>query len=143
MIAMRGTKVIALSVLLALAACGGGDEPSALASSSSAARARPASTGKLSILEPKFGATIRGPNVTVRVKLTGARLIKAASREITPDTGHVHVVIDGKTATLLAGLEYTLKDVEPGEHLIRAEFAAADHGSFDPPVLADVRITVT
>lgn len=134
---------IVLSIALALAACGGGDEPSTPRPSSPATGTRPSSSAKLSFVEPQYGATVKGPAVAVRLNLTGGRLLEKASRTITSDTGHVHVALDGKTVTLLAGLEYTLEDVAPGQHLIRAEFAAADHGSFDPPVLADMRITVT
>ncbi|MGH2829988.1 MAG: hypothetical protein ACRDJM_05845 [Actinomycetota bacterium] len=128
---------------LTLAACGGGDgTPSA--ASSSPARARPTSTGTISVVHPQPGAVINGTTMRVRVQVTGARVLVSgkASRDVRPDTGHVHLALDGKTVTLLAGLEYEIKDLTPGQHILQAEFAAADHGPFNPRVLATATFSV-
>ena len=80
----------------------------------------------------------------VRVAVAGATVLTtgAASRDVRPDTGHVHLAVDGTTVTLLAGLTYDIKDLTPGNHILQAEFAAADHGYFDPRVLATATFTV-
>ena len=49
-----------------------------------------------------------------------------------------HLKLDGQTITLLGGLEETVTGIEPGQHVIEAEFVAADHGPFDPRVLSQV-----
>lgn len=106
------------------------------------AKVRPASTAKLTILEPQPGAVITGTKLIVKVGLTGARIVKQASQNIAPDTGHVHLSLDGRIVTLLAGLEYDLEGLTPGAHLLQAEFAAADHGPFRPRVITTVSFTV-
>ncbi|MFN2613234.1 MAG: hypothetical protein ABR552_00250 [Actinomycetota bacterium] len=62
---------------------------------------------------------------------------------VTPDTGHVHVSMDGRLLTLYAGSSYTIPSVPPGSHLIQAEFVEANHTPFNPRVLDAVTITVT
>jgi hypothetical protein len=96
----------------------------------------------LRILEPKPGEIVTGTTLTVEVALSGARLVKRASTHITPDTGHVHLSLDGRIVTLLAGLTYELTDLTPGEHILQAEFAASDHGPFNPRVITTVTFTV-
>ena len=103
---------------------------------------RPASTAKITIVEPKQGELIEGNSVTVRVKVTDACILEEAQNSVRPDTGHVHIAVDGMTVTLLAGTEYTVTDLTPGRHTIEVEFSAADHGPFNPPVLRTVRFRV-
>ena len=140
---MRATRFAACVVLAALVACGGGSErPSPTPTGSSTTPTRPSSTAVLKVLEPQPGAVVNGSSLTVKVEVTGARILTAASTELRPDTGHVHLAIDGVTKTLLAGTSYTLTDLTPGTHLLQAEFAAADHGPFNPRVIVTVTFTV-
>lgn len=139
------TKAGAATLLLVygLTACGGaggGATPSA-----SPTAQRPTSTGTIRILQPSPGEVVDGTTLTVKVKVDGATVLTSgeASKDIRPDTGHVHLALDGQTVTLLAGLEYELTDLTPGQHILQAEFAAADHGYFDPRVLATTTFTVT
>lgn len=104
---------------------------------------RPASTAELTIVEPRFGATVEGPDVDVVVEVEGATVLEEASRDLRPDTGHIHVLVNDRVDTLLAGERYTIAGLDPGEYIIKVEFAAADHGSFSPPVIEIVRVTVT
>lgn len=127
----RLTVVLALA--LAAVSCSSGPGSSS----------RPRSTATIRIVEPKHQSTVEGPSVTVRVELTGGRVVEKASTTLTPDTGHVHVLLDGTTVTLLAGLEYRIDDVAPGDHLITVEFAANDHGFFNPRVTDIAKVTVT
>lgn len=142
---MRIKSMLAATALIALAACGGGGADlrgGARETKSSSPNARPSSTATISILEPKPGQVVKGPSFVVKVRIEGATVLEEASRDIRPDTGHVHLALDGETVTLLAGLEFELKDLKPGTHLLEASFAAADHGAFNPPVVTTVTFTV-
>jgi hypothetical protein len=123
------TSVVLLAVLVA---CGGGGTAKP---SNTPSTTRPASTGKVTILSPTPNEVIHGTVLHVRLQLTGARLVPVASAHITPDTGHIHVRIDGKIKSLLAGLNYDATGLTPGTHLLTVEFVAADHGFFNPRVL--------
>jgi len=140
MIAIRwGTGLL----LVAMVACGGGSvRPNASPSSSTPTSSRISSTAVLKILEPQPGAVVKGSSLTVKVEVTGATILSAASTDIRPDTGHVHLAVDGITKTLLARTSYTLTGLTPGSHLLQAEFAAADHGPFNPRVIVTVTFTV-
>ena len=121
-----------LAVLIALVACGGGTPKT---NPSISVVTRPASTGHVTILSPTLREVIHGTVLHVRLQLTGARLVQVASANITPDTGHIHVSIDGKIKSLLAGLNYDATGLTPGTHLLSVEFVAADHGPFNPRVI--------
>ena len=145
-------KVIGLVVLVALAACGGGGEatPKVVGADPNcpteggevAPNPRPASTATIEVLSPEQGERIEGDSTVVKVEIDGACILEEAQTAIRPDTGHVHVSLDGKTISLLAGTEYTVTDLTEGSHTIEVEFSAADHGSFNPPVLRTVRFRV-
>lgn len=106
--------------------------------------ARPASTATLAIDGPADGQTVSGAQIEVVMSLDGGRIVDSASTTLTPDTGHVHLSLDGKVVSMTYGL-VQLVDVQglsPGEHTLEAEFVAADHGPFDPRVVARTRFTV-
>jgi hypothetical protein len=76
--------------------------------------------------------------------LDGGRIIDAASTTLTPDTGHIHLSLDGKLVSMTYGL-VQLVDVSGlslGEHTLEAEFVAADHAPFDPRVVARTTFTI-
>jgi hypothetical protein len=144
--------LVGLVVTVALngAACGGngGDDGGAGggASPQPTAAVRPASTAKVAILEPEPGATVDANDVTVRLELTGATVVEQVSTNLQPDEGHIHLVLDGQTLTLLGSLEESLNELtegplEPGPHLLEVEFVAADHGPFNPRVISTVSFT--
>lgn len=108
---------------------------------------RPASTAKLAIVAPAPGARVPAGKAPVELSLSGARVLPEASTTLTPDTGHVHVRLDGKTLTLLAGLTFDLAELNraplaAGQHLLEAEFVAADHGFFNPRVIVTTTFVV-
>jgi len=125
----------ALAVVVIASGCGGGDRPSS--------GARPSSTAAISIIEPEHNATIDTDTLTVRTELTGGTISSEVSTNLTPDEGHVHVKIDGKTLTLNSGLEEEIDAPEPGSHLLEVEFVASDHGPFNPRVLDTITFEVT
>lgn len=143
MIWKPGSKSMVLVALaIVMSACGGGSPSTEVSPTSSRGAERPASTATIKIVNPAPGEMVQGSTYRVRVEVTGARVLEEASTDLKPDTGHVHLALDGKTVTLLAGLEFELKDLTPGQHLLQAEFAAADHGPFKPRVLDTVTFSV-
>lgn len=105
---------------------------------------RPSSTATLAIDRPAAGQAVAGPQVEVVMSLDGGRIVDSASTTLTPDTGHIHLSLDGKLVSMTYGL-VQLVDVQglfPGEHTLEAEFVAADHGPFDPRVVARITFTI-
>jgi hypothetical protein len=135
---MRAAGII-LAAAVALVACDGdGRSPP----DGTPPVERPSSAGTLKILRPEAGEVVEGPNVEVAVELAGATVIEEVTTDIRPDEGHVHLSLDGETISLLAGLEETVKRVEPGTHLLEVEFVAGDHGPFEPRVIQSVTFEV-
>jgi len=126
------TVAAALAATLLLAACGGSGTTG---SSSPTPSPRPSSPAKIEILSPTNGATVKGPTVHVRVKLTGARIVPAVTTHITPTQGHLHVFLDGKIVSMNFSADATIPNVSPGRHLLNVEFVASDHLPFDPRVI--------
>lgn len=122
---MKPLALACAIVLAALSGCSSGSESRPPPTPSSN---RPSSTARIKILQPKPGEVVKGASYKVKVQVTGARVLVEASTDVRPDTGHVHLALDGNTVTLLAGLEFELTKLTPGSHLLQAEFSAADHG---------------
>ena len=102
---------------------------------------RPHSTATLSIVDPKSGATLSTRTVVVKLSLVGGTITKVVTTNIQPNIGHIHIRLDGRTITLLGSLTDPVP-VTPGNHIVEAEFVAADHGPFSPRVLSAVSFTV-
>jgi hypothetical protein len=101
---------------------------------------RPASTANLRFFAPQDGSVASGDELTVRLDLTGATITSVTSMTVTPDTGHVHLSLDGTLVSMVGGVlqVVNLRGVPPGTHTLTAKFVAADHLPFDPPVTAEV-----
>ena len=128
-----GIAGAAVAVSLLLTACvGGGGSGGA---SSPTPSSRPSSPATVAILSPKNGATVKGPTVHVRVRLTGATIVPATTTHITPTQGHLHVYLDGKIVSMNFSTNATIPNVSPGQHLLKVEFVASDHLPFDPRVI--------
>jgi hypothetical protein len=104
----------------------------------SASGPRLASTATLSFSRPKDGATVSGNGLEVKLDLQGAQVVDATTQAVTPDTGHLHVSIDGALVSMTYGTVQVLEigALAPGPHTVEAAFVAADHLPFDPPVTA-------
>jgi hypothetical protein len=108
--------------------------------SPSYAKVRPHSTARIEILAPARNAVVRGDRMEVDVELIGGRITPLTTTKLTPTTGHVHVSIDGQLLSMTTATrsEVDISGLGDGEHLLEADFVAADHGPFDPPVRATV-----
>jgi hypothetical protein len=118
------------------------------ASAEDAAPRTKAPTGaKVSIESPKDGATV-GQDVTVKFAAEGI-VIKPAG-DMTPDSGHHHLLIDQKELPPLdqpipndathkhygkAQTEDTIH-LEPGTHTLQLDLGDAAHRQFDPPIVS-------
>jgi hypothetical protein len=142
-----------LTVALLLSACEGTDgdiaaspSPTGMAgmdhgASVSAAAERPSTEATLTIVSPEDGDVL-GSSVDVAIELDGARVVSQTSTDLRPDEGHIHVLLDDELVSMTDGLEQTLRDVEPGLHILKVEFVANDHAPFDPRVIEAVAFEV-
>jgi hypothetical protein len=133
--------VLALVVVLALAlvsaGCGGGGDGPPTPT------ARPSSPAKVTIESPTNGESFpAGTEIPVKVQLTGAKIVKQTTKNITPTTGHLHLLVDNAVVSMNYATTETLKGVEPGMHVMKVEFVAADHLPFDPRVISAVTFEV-
>jgi hypothetical protein len=101
---------------------------------------RPSSPAKLSFVLPKPDAKESGDTMTVRMNLQNATLTPLTTTVITPDTGHIHLSLDGTLISMSGDTLQVLdlRNVAPGQHTLTADFVAADHLPFDPPVTTSV-----
>lgn len=130
---------LVIACLLGLVACG---NDGASNNGGAGAPARPTTTAKLAILQPTSGQ-VEGPQVTLQMQLTGGTLAPVSGNlQLEPNTGHIHVYVDGALVTMSPGLTTTLPTLSPGLHTIRAEFVANDHLPWANRVVAAVGFTV-
>ena len=137
----RSTRLIRLALALllasvvALTACGGGDETDAKGGE------RPTTTARLRIVQPTANQ-VTGPNVQLQLELTGGEVVSRTAGALTATEGHIHVTVDGELVSMAYGTEQELTDLEPGTHSVQAEFVALDHAPFENRVIAVVLFTV-
>jgi hypothetical protein len=105
---------------------------------------RPASGATLAIDEPRTAETIDGGELDVVMELDGGTIVDTTSTRLTPDTGHIHLSLDGEVVSMTYGLVQVvdLRGLAPGTHTLEAEFVAADHGPFEPRVTDTIMFRV-
>jgi hypothetical protein len=109
--------------------------------SSAPAGVRPSSTASLSFERPVANQRTTGDQLDVVLNLQGGRIVATSSTTLTPDTGHIHLSVDGAVVSMTYGLVQAvdLRGLQPGEHTLEAEYVAADHGPFDPRITTNLR----
>jgi hypothetical protein len=105
-----------------------------------AAGPRPTSTATISFAQPTPGEVVRGGDLRVDLDLQGGRIVEQTTTNITPDTGHLHLFLDGELLSMTYGAaqDISVADLSPGVHRLLAEYVAADHAPFAPRVTATV-----
>jgi hypothetical protein len=107
------------------------------------ASVRPTSTASIHIVKPTPGQMESGSTLDIVMTLPGGTIVDATTLKLTPNTGHIHLLMDGRLISMTYGLvqEISLQGVKPGSHTLTAQFVAADHGQFNPPVTTSVTFT--
>jgi hypothetical protein len=125
-----------LAAVSALAIAGGIVVPSWMRPTYSAIR--PRSTATLSIVRPSPGQVEHGNTMRVVLDLGGGRITPLTTTRLTPSTGHIHVYVDGRLVSMTTTTDglVDISGLADGRHTLQAEFVAADHGPFEPPVVA-------
>ncbi len=103
---------------------------------------RPSSPATVRFTQPRDGVHTDADQITVRLQLDGATLTPVTSSVVTPDSGHLHLSLDGAIVSMSGDTLQVidLRTIAPGGHTLTAEFVAADHLSFDPPVTTEITI---
>lgn len=101
---------------------------------------RPTSSATIAFAEPAPEQIVAGDMVDVSVHVEDGRIVDTTSTDLRPDTGHIHVFLDGVLLSMTSGREQEIDiaGLSPGVHRLQAEFVAADHAPFDPPVTTAV-----
>jgi hypothetical protein len=106
-------------------------------SPSPTASPRPRSTATLTIVQPLPASVITTSTLHVEFKLTGGRIVDITSKDLTPDTGHIHLSIDGRVLQMnyKPSGDMPLQAFARGPHVLQGEFVAVDHVPFNPRVI--------
>jgi hypothetical protein len=101
------------------------------------AAARPRSTATLTLIQPQPNSVVTQTTLHVEFQLTGGRIVQVVSKNLTPDTGHIHLSIDGHVVSMNYKLseDVSMQPFAPGPHLLQGEFVAVDHAPFNPRVI--------
>jgi hypothetical protein len=104
------------------------------------AAARPRSTATLTLVQPQPNSVVTQTTVHVEFQLAGGRIVAVTSKNLTPDTGHIHLSIDGRLISMNYQLsqDVSMQAFAPGPHLLQGEFVAVDHAPFNPRVITKV-----
>lgn len=129
-------SVALLVMVFGLIGCGSDDK-----SSSPNAGERPTTAARIQIVSPTPNQ-VTGPDVTVQVKLIGAREVPEVSGPLNPEEGHIHVSLDGVVVAMAYSESQTLTGLTPGQHSVQVDFVAVDHIPFANRVTAAVLFTV-
>jgi hypothetical protein len=108
----------------------------------SSTNSRPASPATIAFRSPTDHQKITGSELDVALDLVGGTIVQATTTKIAPDTGHIHLLIDGNLVSMTFGTDQVVdvSDLAPGPHTVTAEFVAADHLPFSRPVTATVDV---
>ncbi len=104
---------------------------------------RPSTAARLEIVSPHDDEVFRGDpaRIPVELHLDGGKVVPFTSLRLVPNEGHIHLYLDGSLHSMTTALEVSIA-ASPGQHQLRAEFVAVDHGPFQPRVLATVTFRV-
>lgn len=103
---------------------------------------RPRSTATLSFTQPQPNSVITTTALHVEFNLSGGKIVAITSKNLTPNTGHIHLSIDGRLISMNYQLsqDVSMAPFAPGPHNVQGEFVAVDHLPFNPRVITKVII---
>lgn len=134
---MRRSAIVPLLVLvIGMTGCGSDNK-----SSTPSAQERPTTNARIQIVSPTPNQET-GPDVTVQVRLIGAKEVPQVSGPLNPEEGHIHVSLDGVVVAMAYSDSQTLTALTPGQHSVQVDFVAVDHVPFRNRVTAAVLFTV-
>jgi hypothetical protein len=118
--------------------------PTLVPPAASPAAVRPGSSATIAFTTPVPDQVTKGDTLDVVMALQGGTIVDATSTTLTPDTGHIHLSLDGTLVSMTYGpvQEVSIAGLAPGPHTLEAEFVAVDHAPFDPRVTATVTFEV-
>ena len=93
------------------------------------------------LVSPRPAQVVHSDHVDLVVRVVGGRVVPLTSTKLEPNAGHLHVWLDGRLVSMLAGTTSTIP-VTPGQHALQVEFVAVDHGPFNPRVRETVAFDV-
>jgi hypothetical protein len=135
----------AMAVVVSAAACGGSGQ-AASGPPGPPTSPRPGDAARLTIITPANGSVVHARTVHVKVRLTGASTENPATTQALP--GYVHLYLDSKIISIApvasndSVTEQIIRRVQPGRHMLKAEFVGPDHLPFRPRVITVVTFTV-
>ena len=116
-----------VAAVLTVAGCGG-KEPTTTTATTVLGN-RPSTSAQIQIVSPQANETT-GSDVSLRVELTGGKIVQVSTGPLRGDEGHVHVSLDGKLVEMQYTASQQLTGLAPGQHSLSAEFVATDHLPF-------------
>ena len=136
--AAAGPGLLAVSAVLAVAAVV--VPPALFPPNTPIPGPRPASTASLAFEQPEMGVSVADGRLEVVLDLEGATIVDEVTTDLSADTGHIHLTVDGRLVSMTSGVAQVVDvgSLPPGVHDLRAEFVAADHAPFSPRVVATV-----
>lgn len=137
--------IVVLSTAVALAGCAQSTagstaptgQPTPAASSAPAKNVAPPT---IVLDTPTDGAVVPSGSVPIAVTTTNLEFVMPSNTNVAGQ-GHVHFTLDDEPFEMSTDPEYTLENVAPGEHRLKAELVQNDTSSFDPPVLQEITFT--
>lgn len=97
----------------------------------------------ITVVQPTSGSTVTGTTLNVVLTLANATLEPPdVTTTVVPTEGHIHLSLDGAIVSMTGNLTQALP-VQPGPHVLQAEFVANDHNPFYPRKIVSVAFTDT
>jgi hypothetical protein len=122
----RRLVLTALVLAVLFAGCGSSDDGSKDSGSSGE---RPTTPTRVQITAPAPNQVV-GPETTLTVNLIDGKVVDRTTGPLTPDEGHIHVLLDGKLVNMAYDTSQPLTGLTPGNHTVTVEFVAVDHAPF-------------
>lgn len=103
----------------------------------------PAGTPSISIMRPSQGDVINSSIISIKVNVTNFQLVDiVANRQNVENQGHIAYVLDGTREIKSVYRDYSMANVDPGQHTLTAELRNNDNTALNPPVRQSIIIRV-